>query len=69
MKMRKVISAMLAPVVLCGCTVVFSGCSEESGVKTDTTVKSPDGSQTRETREIKVDKKGENPPLAPSEKN
>jgi hypothetical protein len=66
--MRKVISALLAPAVLCGFTIVLSGCTDESGVKTDTTIKSPDGSTTRETQELKVDKKGNNPPLAPSEK-
>ena len=63
--MRKAISALLAPAVLCGFTIVFSGCAEESGVKTDTTIKTPDGSSTRETREIKVEKKGENAALGP----
>ena len=58
-------STFLASAVLCGTTVVLSGCTEESGVKTDTKITAPDGSSTRETREIKVDKKGENPPLAP----
>jgi hypothetical protein len=68
MRMRKFISSVLASVVLCGFTVVFSGCTEESGTKTEVKSTSPDGSTTRETREIKVEKKGENAPLAPSEK-
>ena len=67
--MRKFINTFMALVMLGSFSVVLSGCTDESGVKTDTTIKSPDGSQTRETREIKVDKKGENPPAAPSEKN
>ena len=66
--MRKSISAFLAGVMLFGFSVVLTGCTEESGVKTDTTIKAPDGSSTRETHEIKIDKKGDNPPLAPSEK-
>jgi len=67
--MRKFIGSLLASALLCGFTVVFSGCTEESGVKTDTTIKTPDGSSTTEHREIKVDKKGDNAPLAPSEKS
>jgi hypothetical protein len=66
--MRKFISTFLAGVVLCGFTVLLPGCTEESGVKSDTKITSPDGSSTNERREIKVDKKGEHPPLAPSEK-
>ncbi len=66
--MRKILTAFLAPAVLCGFTLVLSGCTEEAGVKTDTTIKAPDGSTTREIHETKIDKKGENPPLAPSEK-
>lgn len=66
--MRKFISTVLAGVMLCGFSVVLSGCTEESGVKSDTKITAPDGSSTRETREIKVDKKGDNAPLAPSEK-
>jgi hypothetical protein len=66
--MRKCISAFLAGVMLFGFTVVLTGCSEESGVKTDTKITAPDGSSTTEHREIKVDKKGDNAPVAPSEK-
>jgi hypothetical protein len=66
--MRKFISAVLAGFVLCGFTVVFSGCTEESGVKTETKLTAPDGSTTRQTNELKIDKKGENAPLAPAEK-
>jgi hypothetical protein len=66
--MRKYISTFVAGIMLCGSGVIMTGCTDESGVKTDTTIKAPDGSQTRETREIKVEKKGDNAPAAPSEK-
>ena len=65
--MRKAISALLAPAVLCGFTIVLSGCTDESGVKTETTIKTPEGT-TRQRSETTIDKKGENPPLAPAEK-
>jgi hypothetical protein len=66
--MRKSISAFLAGVMLFGFTIVLTGCTEESGVKTDAKITAPDGSSTTEHREIKVNKSGENAPLAPSEK-
>jgi hypothetical protein len=65
--MRKFINASLALVMMFGGTAVFSGCGEESGVKTDTKITAPDGSQTRERADIKVDKSGPNPPMLPSE--
>jgi hypothetical protein len=66
--MRKFINTLMAVVMLGGFTVVLSGCTDESGVKTETTIKNPDGSKTTETRETKIDKNGENPPAAPSER-
>jgi len=67
--MRKVLVGVLAPAVLCAFTLVLSGCTEESGVKSDTKVTSPDGSTTNVHKEVTIDKKGENPPLvAPSDK-
>ena len=66
--MRKYISSFLAGALLCGFTLVLSGCSEESGVKSDVKVTNPDGSTTKEHKEVTIDKKGDNPPLAPSEK-
>ena len=42
------------------------GCTEETGTKEEIKVKGPEGTTT-ETREIKVNKSGENPPAAPSE--
>jgi hypothetical protein len=66
--MRKVFTAFLAPALLCSFTIVLSGCTEESGIKSDVKATAPDGSTTNEHREIKIDKKGDNPPLAPSEK-
>jgi hypothetical protein len=66
--MRKSISALLAGVMLCGLPLVLTGCTEESGVKTDTKITAPDGSTTKEHKEITIDKKGDNAPLSPSEK-
>jgi hypothetical protein len=66
--MRKYISTFLAGIILCGSGVIMTGCTDESGVKSETTIKAPDGSSTRETKEIKVEKKGDNAPVAPSEK-
>jgi len=66
--MRKSISAFLAGVMLFGFTIVLTGCTEESGVKTDTKITAPDGSTTRQTNESKIEKRGDNAPLAPAEK-
>jgi len=66
--MRKYISTVMAGVMLCAFSVVLSGCTEESGVKEQTKITAPDGSSTKQTNEIKIEKKGENPPLAPAEK-
>lgn len=66
--MRKYISTFLAGVMLCAFSVVLSGCTEESGVKTETKITAPDGSKTTESKELKIEKKGDNAPLAPSEK-
>jgi hypothetical protein len=66
--MRKVLVALLAPAVLCGFTIVLSGCNEESGVKSDTKITSPDGSTTNVHKEVTIDKKGDNPPVVPSDK-
>jgi hypothetical protein len=66
--MRKSISTLLAGVMLFGFSVVLTGCTEESGVKSDTKITAPDGSTTREHKEITIDKKGDNAPLAPVEK-
>jgi hypothetical protein len=66
--MRKYISTFLAGIILCGASALMTGCTDESSVKSETTIKAPDGSQTRETTERKVEKKGDNAPAAPSEK-
>ncbi len=66
--MRKLISTLMTLVMMAGFTVAFTGCTDESGVKSETKITAPDGSQTKETREIKIDKSGKNAPAAPSEK-
>jgi len=65
--MRKLISTLVAGVVLTGIGVAFTGCTDETGTKQETKVTGPEGTTT-ERREIKVDKTGKNPPSAPSEK-
>jgi hypothetical protein len=63
--MRKVLVGVLAPAVLCAFTLVLSGCTEESGVKSDTKVTAPDGSSTNVHKEVTVKEKGDNPPMVP----
>ncbi len=65
--MRKMIITLMAGLILGGLSVGMPGCSEETGVKETTKIKTPDGTTT-ETNQTKVNKSGENPPLAPSEK-
>jgi hypothetical protein len=64
--MRKLVTTMLAGAMLGGLTIGMVGCTEETGTKEEIKVKTPGGTAT-ETREIKVNKSGENPPAAPSE--
>jgi hypothetical protein len=64
--MRKLMTTMLAGAMLGGLTIGMVGCTEETGSKETITTKAPGGTAT-ETREIKVNKSGENPPAAPSE--
>jgi hypothetical protein len=65
--MRKYISTLLTGIMLCGFGVGLAGCADESAVKTETKITTPDGS-TKETHIDKIDKSGQNPPKAPSEK-
>jgi hypothetical protein len=55
--MRKVIGVTLAGAMLFGLSAGMVGCSDETGTKEETKV----------TNEVKVQKSGENPPLAPTE--
>jgi len=65
--MRKIINTLMAGVMLAGISVAFTGCTDETGAKQDTKITGPGGTTT-ESKQIKVDKSGQNPPLAPSEK-
>jgi hypothetical protein len=65
--MRKLLTVMMAGATLAGLTVGLAGCSDETGTKEEVKIKGPEGTTT-EKREIKIDKSGSNPPLAPSEK-
>jgi hypothetical protein len=64
--MRNVITTMLASALLAGLTIGMAGCTEETGTHEEK-VKAPGGTTT-ESRDIKVNKSGDNPPAAPSEK-
>jgi hypothetical protein len=52
--------------VLAGMTFGMIGCTEETGSKEEIKTTTPGGT-SKETREIKVQKSGDNPPAAPSE--
>jgi hypothetical protein len=64
--MRNLITTMLASAVLAGMTFGMIGCTEETGTKEVVKTTTPGGTAT-ESREIKVNKSGDNPPAAPSE--
>jgi hypothetical protein len=64
--MRNLITTMLASAVLAGMTFGMIGCTEETGSKEEIKTTTPGGT-SKETREIKVQKSGDNPPAAPSE--
>jgi hypothetical protein len=65
--MRKLMATMLAAAVLSGLSIGMVGCTEETGMKEQTTIKGPSGTTT-ETKDITVKKSGDNPPPAPSDK-
>jgi hypothetical protein len=64
--MRKLMNTMLAGAMLAGLTFGMVGCTEETSTKEEVKIKTPGGTST-ETKEIKVNKSGDNPPAAPSE--
>jgi hypothetical protein len=64
--MRKLISTMLAGVMMAGLSIGMVGCTEETSTKETTTVKTPTGTAS-ETKSDVVKKSGDNPPPAPSE--
>jgi hypothetical protein len=65
--MRKLINTLVAGVMLSGISVALPGCTDETGTKSETKVTTPTGTTT-ERQEVKVDRSGQNPPPAPSEK-
>jgi hypothetical protein len=66
--MRKLIRTTVFGLTMAGAGIASSGCGDTTENKEQTTIKTPGGTAT-ETRDIKVQKSGENPPAAPSEKN
>ena len=64
--MRKLMTTTLTGAILAGFSMGMVGCTEETGTKEEVKIKTQGGTAT-ETRELKVNKSGENPPAAPSE--
>jgi len=64
--MRKMIGATMAGAMLLGLSAGMVGCSDETGTKEETKVTTPGGT-TKVTNELKVQKSGENPPIAPTD--
>jgi pyrroline-5-carboxylate reductase len=64
--MRKMIGVTLAGAMLFGLSAGMVGCSDETGSKVEEKVTTPGGT-TKVTNELKVQKSGENPPLAPTD--
>lgn len=65
--MKKTIT-YLASAGLLSVSMGLLGCGETEGVKTETTAKGPEGTTTV-TKEVEVNKTGENPPpVVPAEK-
>jgi hypothetical protein len=62
--MSRLIRATLAGAILAGLSMGLVGCTEESSIKEQTTSKAPGGTTT-ETKETKVQQRGQNPPPAP----
>jgi hypothetical protein len=65
--MRKLINTLMAGVILTGGSVAITGCTDESAVKEETKITTPTGT-TVEKHTATIDKSGQNPPAAPSEK-
>jgi hypothetical protein len=65
----KVIRTFVAGLVVTGLSIVLAGCGEESSSKSQTEVKTPEGSSTV-TEKTTVNKSGNNPPpVSPPNKN
>lgn len=65
--MRRFIITLFAGVVLAGGGIAITGCTDETGTKQETKITGPGGTTTEKTDKT-INKSGENPPLAPSEK-
>jgi hypothetical protein len=65
--MRRFISTALASAILAGLGTGMVGCTDETGTKEEVKVTTPGGT-SKETRELKIEKSGDNPPATPAEK-
>lgn len=59
------VRGLLAAALVAGLGLGSIGCSEEAGVKKETTITAPGGDQTKVTEEKKVETTGDNAPVAP----
>jgi len=65
--MRRFINTTLASAILAGLGTGMVGCTDETGTKEEVKVTTPGGT-SKETRELKIQKSGDNPPVTPAEK-
>ncbi len=65
--MRNFMNAAALGLTLTALGVGLTGCNDTTETKEQTKITTPGGT-ARETRDIKVEKSGQNPPAAPSEK-
>ncbi len=65
--MRKLIRVAAFGLTVAGAGLAFSGCSDTTSTTEQTKIQTPNGS-VKETHTDKIEKSGQNPPAAPSEK-
>ena len=65
--MRKLMTTVLAGLMLAGLSILSTGCTDETGTKEEVKIKTPGGTAD-ETRSTTIKHSGDNPPAAPSEK-
>jgi hypothetical protein len=65
--MRKLINTLMAGFMIAGASIAISGCADETATKEEVKITTPSGTTT-EKHSVTVDKSGQNPPVAPSEK-
>ena len=64
--MRKFMRAAMAGLTLAAIGIGFTGCADESSVKSETQIKTPTGTAT-ETKTSTIKQTGSNPPAVPGD--